>query len=333
MALLDNNLTDEEVEVMLLTAELHEDAFLEFRDFIKCIQSCDGAHGAISELIKIVLLSPCLTSISLASNELRPRITMAVPDSGIESLEACIQPQHLNEHVEVPSVSTLLFAVAHSTRLISIDLSDNYLVGNTIAGMLGELIRANTVLVRLILRRTRLGVVALSAITSALTENSGSLEELDLSENMKLSWEFPWDTKASVEKSKASGGVYLDSKEKLEERIRRTRRQSEFEQKLRSRRSSAAMSTLRSMSIREKEHTESVGRAKRRKSSLRRGSNVGVNAKQIQRRSLSQFEVMKPTDAAHRRQSSVTKSVRRQSKFRMPIGRTVCRNHQVWMMI
>ena len=315
MALLDNNLTDEEVEVMLLTAELHEDAFLEFRDFIKCIQSCDGAHGAISELIKIVLLSPCLTSISLASNELRPRITMAVPDSGIESLEACIQPQHLNEHVEVPSVSTLLFAVAHSTRLISIDLSDNYLVGNTIAGMLGELIRANTVLVRLILRRTRLGVVALSAITSALTENSGSLEELDLSENMKLSWEFPWDTKASVEKSKASGGVYLDSKEKLEERIRRTRRQSEFEQKLRSRRSSAAMSTLRSMSIREKEHTESVGRAKRRKSSLRRGSNVGVNAKQIQRRSLSQFEVMKPTDAAHRRQSSVTKSVRRQSKF------------------
>ena len=81
----------------------------------------------------------------------------------------------------------MLFSVAHSSRLISIDLSDNYLVGNTIAGMLGELIRVNAVLVRLILRKTRLGVVALCAITSALTENHGSLEVLDLSENEKLS--------------------------------------------------------------------------------------------------------------------------------------------------
>ena len=145
----------------------------------------------------------------------------------------------------------MLFSVAHSSRLISIDLSDNYLVGNTIAGMLGELIRVNAVLVRLILRKTRLGVVALCAITSALTENHGSLEVLDLSENEKLSWEYPWNASESIAKAKSSGGVYLDSDEKREEQKEATRRQSHFEQKLRVRRSSSAMS-LNSMSMNEK---------------------------------------------------------------------------------
>ena len=60
------------------------------------------------------------------------------------------------------------------------------------------------------------------------------------------------------------------------------------------------MSTLNSMSMNEKERTECVGRARRRKSSVRRGSNIegsSVNAKQVQRRSLSQFEVVRSVRA------------------------------------